>query len=205
MCVRACMCDIESENLTNYYEMILQWHINVCICYARAIYDIDWKANVIPVRSISDSHSACASVEWLNQAAITYISLKPLIFASSAPLNLLAVYLRLFPYFFPSLGTTLNFICRALFSHSVSFMRYCFSPVTMCALVWNYSIRFIMSSFVFIYLCVIFSSSGSCIHSFFLVPFSIPIRYPRLWWFFTLETTHKRKHTQHADFHRRRS
>lgn len=68
-------------------------------------------------------------------------------------------------------------------------MRYCFSPVTMCALVWNYSIRFIMSSFVFIYLCVIFSFSGSCIHSFFLVPFSIPIRYPRLWF------SHSKQHT----------
>lgn len=175
MCVRAYMCDIESENLTNYYEMILQWHINVCICYARAIYDIDWKANVIPVRSISDSHSACASVEWLNQAAITYISLKPLIFASSAPLNLLAVYLRLFPYFFSFARHHTKFYLSGTFFRIRSPSCGIVFPLSLCVRSFEIIVYALLCLHLYLFICVWFFPF---LVRAFILSFSFHFRFP---------------------------
>lgn len=78
------------------------------------------------MRNISDSHTVpvpqCRIT--LNQAAIPYILLKPLIFAFSSPLNLLCVFTP-FPFFIRSAPHQI-YLSSVFFSHSVSFIWYCF-------------------------------------------------------------------------------
>lgn len=99
-----------------------------------------------------------------HSTAITYyiyISVKPLIFAFSAPLNLLLCIYAFFPFLFArhhtkNLSVGLFFYSR---SHSVFFIRwYCFGFgliffLSLCVGSFEIIVRFIMSSFVFIYLC----------------------------------------------------